>query len=642
MKTFALASLAAIALLAQDPPAQQRPTFKSGIDVVPVDVSVVDRTGRPIADLESSDFTLVVDGKPRRIASAQFISVARNVDEAPPVPLNYSTNVTSAGGRLIAVVVDQGNISAGTGKLAVDAAKRFVGGLNPADRVALYTIPGAGPRIDFTSNHAMVQRLLDRVVGTAVQNVGPHNLGVSEVMALDRNDERTIANVIDRECPAFSNTAELSACRAQLAGEARALMGEIVERTRTSILALRDLFQRLALVPSPKTVVLISEGLFLERDLSQVNWVASLAARGQLSLYVLQLEPAQFDASNPRVSATRMADIDLAQQGLGYLTGMARGDVFRVTSGADFAFSRISLELSGYYLLSFEPEAGDRDGKSHKIKVGVPGRRDISVRARTEFAFDGARQKTNEEVLGETLRSPLLATDIGLKIATYTFLDPDTGKLRVVIASELDRTTNPTGNVSVAYAMLDTKGAIAASDFEPQLKAPLSAAKTQTYIGAAVVPPGIYTLKLGVRDDQGKRGSVEHSFRAELASAGQVKIGGLLLAERAENVGPLRPAVSANFSSDFLQTYLELSSDAPEQLKNASVVVEVARGETDRALDSAVAVFDDNPDSARVRVAQASVTIALLPPGDYVARAVISVFGRKAGQVVRPFTIVEK
>ncbi len=265
--------------------------------------------------------------------------------------------------------------------------------------------------------------------------------------------------------------------------------------------------------------------------------------------------------------------------------------------------------------MSFEPEAESRNGKSHKIKVGVPGRHDINVRARTEFAFDGGKGQTNEEVLGETLRSPLLATDIGLKVATYTFLDPDTGKLRVVIASELDRTANPTGNVSVAYAMLDAKGAIAASDFEPQLKAPLSAAKTQTYIGAAVVPPGIYTLKLGVRDDQGKRGSVEHSFRAELASAGQVKIGGLLLAERAENVGPLRPAVSANFSSDFLQTYLELSSDAPEQLKNASVVVEVARGENDRALDSAVAVFHDTPDSGRVRVGEASVTIAVAAAG---------------------------
>jgi hypothetical protein len=36
------------------------------------------------------------------------------------------------------------------------------------------------------------------------------------------------------------------------------------------------------------------------------------------------------------------------------------------------------------------------------------------------------------------------------------------------------------------------------------------------------------------------------------------------------------------------------------------------------------------------------VTIALLPPGNYVARAVINVFGRKAGQIVRPFRILTK
>jgi predicted Zn-dependent protease len=39
------------------------------------------------------------------------------------------------------------------------------------------------------------------------------------------------------------------------------------------------------------------------------------------------------------------------------------------------------------------------------------------------------------------------------------------------------------------------------------------------------------------------------------------------------------------------------------------------------------------------RVAEAGVPIALLPPGEYVARAVISVGGRKVGQVVRPFRV---
>src|SRR5262245_28072228 len=164
MKSLAIASVATLLLATQDPQ-QPRPTFKSSVDVVPVDVSVVDRSGRPVTDLKASDFTLTVDGKPRRIASAQYISLARPSDDAPQAPLHFSSNESAAGGRLIAIVIDQGNIGAGSGKVAIDAAKRFVKDLNKSDRVALYTIPGAGPRIDFTSSHEIVLRLLDRVVG---------------------------------------------------------------------------------------------------------------------------------------------------------------------------------------------------------------------------------------------------------------------------------------------------------------------------------------------------------------------------------------------------------------------------------------------------------------------------------------------
>ena len=38
--------------------------------------------------------------------------------------------------------------------------------------------------------------------------------------------------------------------------------------------------------------------------------------------------------------------------------------MFRVIANPDFAFARVASELSGYYLLGFEPEAGDRDGRS--------------------------------------------------------------------------------------------------------------------------------------------------------------------------------------------------------------------------------------------------------------------------------------
>ena len=75
------------------------PTFKSTVDLVPVDVNVVDKNGRPVADLTAEDFTLAVDGKPRRIASAQFISVDRaTVEPRAAKPVEYTSNAGAPAG----------------------------------------------------------------------------------------------------------------------------------------------------------------------------------------------------------------------------------------------------------------------------------------------------------------------------------------------------------------------------------------------------------------------------------------------------------------------------------------------------------------------------------------------------------------
>jgi VWFA-related protein len=154
----ALALALSTASQAQEP--QPRATFKSNVDLVPVDVNVIDKDGRPVADLGAADFTLAVDGKPRRIASAQFISVDRVDVSAPPKPMEYDSNAGAQAGRLVMIAIDSNNIGSGRGKPAIEAARRFVGTLNRSDRVALVTLPGAGPQIEFTSNHSIVQTLL--------------------------------------------------------------------------------------------------------------------------------------------------------------------------------------------------------------------------------------------------------------------------------------------------------------------------------------------------------------------------------------------------------------------------------------------------------------------------------------------------
>ena len=150
----ALSVLLGAAIAAQD---QQAPTFRTTVDLVPVDVSVLDRTGRPLQGLEAKDFMITVDGRPRRVASAQYIASVRDTEATPAGPTHYSSNTSAAGGRMIMIAVDQANIGAGRGRVAMESARRFVERLSPADRVGLVTLPGAGPQIDFTANHALVR-----------------------------------------------------------------------------------------------------------------------------------------------------------------------------------------------------------------------------------------------------------------------------------------------------------------------------------------------------------------------------------------------------------------------------------------------------------------------------------------------------
>jgi len=639
----ALAAVAGAVLLALSQAQDQQPprtTFKSTVDLVPVDVSVIDKNGRPVPDLAADDFSLAVDGKPRRIVSAQFVPVSRTRDEtAPAKPLEYDSNAGAAGGRLVMLVVDAGNIAPGRGRTAIEAAKRFVGTLNRADRVALVTIPGTGPTIDFTSNHAIVQTLLDRIVGEASEPIGPRRIGLSEALAFERNEDSTIATVLDRECSADPTPGSRDTCRMQLASDADQMLAFSRDRTRNSLVALRQLFERVATSETPKTIVFISEGLLLDRENADIAWVGPRASAAHIILYVLQLDPQEMDASARTASPSRAKDREVLREGVEQLAALARGDVFRVVGSADFAFQRLALELSGYYLLSFEPQAGDRDGTSHKIKIDVR-RKDLMLRSRREFSVDAARERSTQDVVLDTLRAPLLTTDIPLKVTTYTFQDPESSKLKIVVVTDIDRSLSPDGQVALGYMVMDDKGRLVTSMFEKAVTTPVDRrSRMQKYVGAAMTPPGTYTLKVAVVDESGRRGSVERTFPARINGFGQLHVTDLLIADDSvEGADGLPPAVAADFAGNELHGYVELFSDVPEQLRNASVVIEVAQDEASRALDSAPARLQQAPDDRR-RVAQASVPIALLPPGEYVARAVVAVGGRTVGQVVRPFRV---
>ena len=211
-----------------------------------------------------------------------------------------------------------------------------------------------------------------------------------------------------------------------------------------------------------------------------------------------------------------------------------------MVGSADDAFERLALELSGYYLLSFEPESGDRDGKPHKIKVAVPGRSGIEVRARSGVRRRRAGKKTDEAILTETLQAPMLASEIGLKLATYTLRDPASDKLRILMAAEIDRSGNPDGKLCARLQPGRRQGP---ADREPDRSRGEDAGlrrrpTSQTYTGFVLSDAtGTHTLKIAVVDERGRRGSVEHSFRAALTPVGQLRATDLLIADDRTDLG---------------------------------------------------------------------------------------------------------
>ena len=182
-------------------------------------------------------------------------------------------------------------------------------------------------------------------------------------------------------------------CYSQVKSEAEQIAVDARQKARDSIAGLRALLERLPPSSTPKILVFVSEGLVTVNETSQLAWLEAKAAESHVTLYALHLQASEYDAARRRPTETYAADRALLEEGLYLMTGVTRGDVFRVVSNSDFAFQRLSLELSGYYLLSFEPEVGERNGRPHDIQVNVR-RKGVTVRSRRQFTIGPTVVKT--------------------------------------------------------------------------------------------------------------------------------------------------------------------------------------------------------------------------------------------------------
>jgi VWFA-related protein len=655
MKHLSLWSLTAYVLagsvvLAQEQKPDQ-PRFETSAEVVLVDVSVVSKDGEPVTGLTASDFKLTVNGQPRAVHTVQFIS-SRGMKAPVEVErlANVTTNEGESTGRLLLFVIDENYLRVGGGRAVLHAAERVMNSLGPGDLVGVARLPTGRGSVNFTTDRERVRRALSGIMGA--QPPRPtERVRLSEAHAFDTSDRATWDQVIERECGqpgsgGISDSLGREACINDLEAQARTVLTDATARTRQSIRGYEQLTEQLALMKTPVNVILISEGLYVGRDRNDLTHLANLAAKARASFYVVQPDESLFDFDTPRAIGGFNQDTLMAE-GLEQLAGLTRGAYYKVATSGAGVFDRITRELSGYYLLSFEPTEADRTSRDRRIRVEV-GRRGLTVKARSTYAIaDAAAADANaglapEEQVKSLLLSPLPTGGLPIRVATYSVTNsasPD--EVRVIVSAEIGDAATDAAEWPVGLLVVNNEDKVFVDTTRYMTLAPATerAASPRLLSITMSLKPGEYTLRLAALDHEGRAGSVHHTVDARLnrVAGNDVQASDLIISSEVGEGGAPRPIPTGMHYSETMYSIIELVGEDMARVGNSRVSVQIAESEAGPALVTADA--QPIPRSPNQRAYAALLKLGVLPPGEYVARAMVSVPGQPDATITRAFRL---
>ena len=621
----------------------QGPTFRTGVDLIAIDVSVVDGNGRPVEDLLAPEFAVKIDGEERRVVSAEHVRIdveAARREAADPFETLYTTNLRPSNGRQIVLAVDQLGIRFGAARPLLTSAAKFLDRLSPADRVALVAYPEPGVQVAFTSDRLRLKRAMELIVGRQRRSLRTLNIGMSEALAIgERNNGQIFEDVVRRECPPPTSIG-YDPCKEQVANQSAEMARDARQSSLDSLRGLRDLLRGLSVFEGPKMLILMSESLIVgnQQDLDEVINAAALA---RVTINVLLMDVSRSDVTIRELGPTMTQDRNLEVSGLADLAAGSRGSLYTIIGSGESVFDRLAGEMLAYYILGVEQEPDDRDGRAHRIDVEVR-RRNVTLRSRRAFVLSSptTTRPSAEETLLDALKSPFGVAEVPLRITTFTQKDSASDKARIVVAAEIGQPGGKPEEFTVGYVLLDSEGSVVGSAVGKHvLSVPNGLANApRDYLGEIVVEPGNYSLRFGVVDASGRRGGVIREVSAWKLGGEEFAIGDLLIGDTsADTARGIRPGVEPHVSGE-VAAFLEMYSTSSGVLDGATVNVEIAIDKDSPALLTGLAEVIAGAEPT-LRTVHGVLSTALLPAGRYVARARVVRDGNVAGVLVRPFIL---
>jgi len=538
-------------VLGQDQGAGPTFTLKVQTDIVLTNVVVRDRkTGAVVKGLKASDFTILENGKPQKIASFDY----QNVDDA--AVLAEKTTVTGkatvadllnrsfgadAGAlrdhRLIVMFFDLSSMQPEDTDRAVEAAQNYVNKqMQPADLVAVVSMgTSLSMDQDFTADKPALLRAVGRYNGTE----GTGFAGGGQTGATDGTaDDASSFAADDTEYNSLNTDRELYA------------IGTIA--------------RSLERVDQRKSMLYFSGGLTRNGIENQASMRAATNAAVRANMAIYSVDSRGLEALPPVGNASTgslrgvsaynggsmQSNLDAnfgSQEVLGTLASDTGGKFFSDSNDFAPAFQAIQRDTEAYYILGFHSTDGAKDGRYRHLTVKL-NRGDVKMDYRPGYYaqadFGHQRTEDREQALTEQMRSDLPATDVAVYLQALYFRMED-NKFFVPVSLIVPGSQIPflkngdrdKANLDVVGEVKNVQG-IVVGNVRDTVKLAVDASqqvarKNIQYGTGFTLAPGRYHLKFVVRENQtGQMGSFETDLQVPDLRKASMKLSSVVLSSQ--------------------------------------------------------------------------------------------------------------
>jgi VWFA-related protein len=680
----------------QNPPRQSEDVIRVKTELVQTDVTVVDKQGRFVGGLKPEQFELRVDGRSQPLAffeqvaagssqEEKQLAAARTADQTSIASPDSKANAGSDRGRLIFFFVDDVHLAGDSMTRARAVVSHFVEDkMSSEDRVALVSTSGQiGFLQQLTDNKAVLREAIARLSYKYNPETTASGVSISEVDAnliASRGQNGLFAYLVEATMKEMQMGAMSAAALVKNRVRQINAQSKLVELQ--TLTRLESLIHSTAPLAGRKVVFFISDGFVVDdkrssgRDVMQS--LANEAARASVVIYSLDTRSNLFGASvdashndypdfGSRTAGRSLAESKSPQEPLETLADETGGRSYLNSNVLDEAVSEALRESSAYYLLAWKPDTENQKAGKSRIDVVIKDRPNLRVRMR-RHSFDFKPNQSTKAIKpnvaassnaspGDELRAALGALyphrDVPVSLSAGYLQTLDKAPLLSIamqIDTEMLSFDGPAGKqeaaVDVLGVAMDDRGSF--SSFKQRLKVPREAVPSKaqrfvTWSQTLPVPPGLYQVRVAVRDSQsGHTGGAIEWIEVPRIEPNRFTMSSLFLTERQVDSGTpdnraerSRAAVDHHFARTSVlrfQTYLYNASrnaGAPEVWPDVRISAEISRGNQQVMTVAASRIPpDDSKDLSRLSY-WSEISLKELPPGSYALQ--VSAIDRASG-----------